>query len=125
MQDNVQNMQGEPSWIFLVIMLGLILFEIIAMWKVYTKAGKPGWTSIIPIYNLFVMLEIAGKPWWWFFLLFIPLVNIVVAFLALMGVATNFGKGTGFSIGLFLLGGIFFPILAFGSATYNPAAESA
>ena len=125
MQDNLQNMQGEPSLIPLIIMLGIILLLVISMWKVFTKAGKPGWTSIIPIYNLFVLIEIAGKPWWWFFLMLIPLVNIVVTFLVVMGISTNFGKGTGFAIGLFLLGAIFYPILAFGSATYNPPAEPA
>lgn len=123
MQENIQH--GEPSLIPLLIMVGIILVLVIAMWKVYTKAGKPGWTSIIPIYNIFVLIEIAGKPWWWFFLMLIPVVNIVVTVLLCMAISINFGKGTGFAIGLFLVPMIFYPILAFGSATYNPPPETA
>lgn len=120
-----ENMQAEPSVIPLIIMLGVIVLLVISMWKVFTKAGKPGWASIIPIYNLFVLVEIAGKPWWWFLLMFIPLVNIVIAFMMAMAISTNFGKGTGFAVGLFFLGAIFYPILAFGSATYTSPPESA
>ena len=61
---------------FLGLLLGI--FVLVALWKVYVKAGKPGWAAIIPIYNILVLLEIVGKPWWWLLLMFIPFVNIVI-----------------------------------------------
>ncbi|MBN1326558.1 MAG: signal peptidase I, partial [Candidatus Cloacimonetes bacterium] len=82
------------------------------------KAGKPGWGCIIPIYNVILQMEIAGRPGWWFLLMFIPGVNIVISIIVLLDIAKAFGKGTGFGIGLILLGFIFFPILAFGDAKY-------
>lgn len=101
-----------------LIGLAVAIFMIASVWKVFTKAGKPGWASIVPIYNLVVILEIAGKPLWWFILFLVPLVNIVVAFMTYISLAERFGKGAGFGIGLALLGPIFFPILGFGSAQY-------
>jgi Family of unknown function (DUF5684) len=102
----------------IVISLILTVVIIIAMWKVFTKAGKPGWASLVPIYNTIVLLEIIGKPVWWFLLLMIPCVNIIIAFIVCIELAKSFGKEAGFGIGLALLGVIFFPILGFGSARY-------
>lgn len=101
-----------------MISLALIILIIVAWWKVFSKAGKPGWASIIPFYNLFVLLDIAGKPWWWFFLFFVPCLNIVFTILLMISVAKSFGKSALFGIGLTFLGFIFFPILAFGDAEY-------
>ena len=108
-------------WISVAISLAIAIVVIAGMWKVFTKAGKPGWASIIPIYNAIVLLEIAGKPLWWIVLLLIPVVNIVILFIVSIDVAKNFGKGTGFGVGLALLGFIFYPILGFGDARYMPA----
>ena len=102
-----------------IVYLAVVIFMLVAMWKVFTKAGKPGWAVIVPIYNVIVMLEIAGKPLWWIILFFVPIANIVVAILTLAGMAKNFGKGSGFVVGLIFLPIIFYPILAFGSATYS------
>ena len=104
-------------------MLGFIPFAffvlmIISAWKVFEKAGKPGWACLIPIYNLIVMLEIVDRPWWWLFLLLIPLVNMVFAVILCVDLAKAFGQGAAFGIGLLLLGFIFYPILAFGDASY-------
>ena len=74
----------------------------------------------MPIYNLIVLLQIAGKPVWWILLMLIPVINIVVFILMYAGVARNFGKGVGFTLGLLFLSPIFFPILAWGSAEYRP-----
>ena len=104
--------------VIIAIELAIILLIIVSMWKVYTKAGKPGWASIIPIYNTYVLCEIGGKPGWWLILFFIPIVNVVIGILVIVGVAQNFGKGAGFAIGLIFLPFIFFPILAFGDAKY-------
>ena len=91
---------------------------IAGMWKVFTKAGKPGWAAIIPIYNTIVLLQIAGKPVWWFLLFFIPIVNIVIAVMVMIAIAKAFGKGTGFALGLLFLSPIFIPILGFSDAKY-------
>jgi len=115
--------QGMSS-IVLICWLAVVVLLIASMWKVFTKAGKPGWAAIIPIYNLIVILQIAGKPIWWFFLLLIPLVNLVVGIMTYVAFAKNFGKGVGFALGLIFLGFIFFPILAWGSAQYQPPAPS-
>jgi len=106
-----------------IIYVALLVFMIVTMWKIFTKAGKPGWACLIPFYNIFVMIDIAGKPAWYFLMFFIPFANFVFAILILAGVAKNFGKGGGFVVGMLFLGIIFFPILAFGSASYNKALE--
>jgi len=106
-----------------IIYMALIAFMIVTMWKIFTKAGKPGWASLVPFYNLFVMLDIAGKPAWYFILFFIPIANFVAMILILAGMAKNFGKDGGFVVGMLFLGIIFFPILAFGSATYQKQQE--
>jgi hypothetical protein len=107
---------------FMVVWLAIAVLLIAAMWKVFVKAGKPGWAALIPIYNVIVLLEIAGKPLWWFILLLIPFVNIIVLIIVALAVARNFGKGTGFGLGLALLSPIFYPILAWGDAQYQPTA---
>ncbi|HWT01996.1 MAG TPA: DUF5684 domain-containing protein [Pyrinomonadaceae bacterium] len=110
-------------WISLAVSLPIMIIVIAGMWKVFTKAGKPGWASLIPIYNAIVLLEIAGKPVWWIVLLLIPGVNLVILFIVSIDVAKNFGKGTGFGIGLALLGVVFYPILGFGDARYMPSRQ--
>ena len=102
-----------------LIQLLLLALIIVAMWKVFEKAGKPGWGAIVPIYNVILMLEIAGKPLWWIILFFVPIVNIVIDIIVSIEIANRFGKGTGFGVGLALLPFIFYPILGFGDATYK------
>ena len=108
-----------------ILELAVAVLVIASLWKVFTKAGKPGWAAIIPIYNTIVILEIAGKPIWWVILFFIPVVNFVVAIIAHIALAEKFGKSAGFGVGLALLGIIFFPILGFGDAQYLGAAPAA
>ncbi len=110
---------GAVGLVFMLVWLAIVVFLIASMWKVFTKAGQPGWAAIVPIYNVIVLLQIAGKPVWWIILCFIPFVNFIVLILVGIGVANNFGKGTGFGIGLGLLSPIFYPILAFGEARYR------
>jgi Family of unknown function (DUF5684) len=117
---------GSPGPVFWIFWCAIILFMIVSIWKVFVKAGKPGWASIIPIYNIIVMLDIAGKPLWWIILCLIPFVNFVIIILVYVALAKAFGKGVGFALGLIFLGIIFFPILGFGSATYTkPSAAAA
>ena len=105
----------------LLVILALGVFMIASMWKVFEKAGEPGWASIIPIYNAIVLLRVAGKPFWWLILMMIPLVNFAVMIVLGVALAERFGKGVGFGLGLTFLGPIFYPILAFGDAEYSPA----
>ena len=108
----------------LIVMLAIALVMIIAYWKIFEKAGKPGWAILIPIYNLIVLLEIVGKPLWWFFLLLIPFVNIIFGIWVINLLSKSFGKNEGFTVGLILLGVIFYPILGFGDAKYvGPAGK--
>lgn len=108
-------------------LIGLVvgLLGLIAMWKIFTKAGKPGWAVLIPIYNLYVLLEIVGRPVWWLIMLLIPLVNVIFMFILAFDLAKSFGKGAGFALGLIFLNLIFILILGFGKAEYvGPAAAS-
>jgi hypothetical protein len=106
----------------MIVWLLVVVLMVAAMWKIFVKAGKPGWAAIVPIYNLIVLIEIAGKPLWWFILMLIPIVNLIVAIIVLAAVARKFGKGIGFMIGLLILPFIFYPMLAWGDAQYNAAA---
>jgi hypothetical protein len=109
----------------LVLYLLIFVLMIVSMWKVFTKAGKPGWAILIPIYNIIVLLEIVGKPWWWLLLMmFVPLVNIIWLIWTINLLSKSFGKGVGFTIGIIFLSFIFIPILGLGSATYaGPAGK--
>lgn len=104
--------------VIIVIYFAILILMIASMWKIYTKAGKPGWAAIVPIYNLVVLLEMVGKPWWWLFLMLIPIVNIVLIIIVTHKLSVSFGKGAGFTVGLILLGIVFYPMLAFGDAKY-------
>lgn len=95
---------------------------LIAMWKLYTKAGKPGWAAIIPIYNTIVLLQIVKRPIWWILLLLIPFVNIVVLIVLYYDLAKAFGKGIGFTLLIILLPFIAYPVLGFGKSQYDPSA---
>ena len=108
----------------MIVWLAIALVVIVALWKVFEKAGEPGWAAIIPIYNMIVLLKIAGRPLWWIVLLLIPFVNIVAAILVSIDIARRFGNGTGFGLGLAFLGFIFYPILGFGDARYQPGATA-
>lgn len=102
----------------IIFYVGILVLMLASGWKIYEKAGQPGWTSLIPIYNIIVLLKIVNKPVWWIVLLLIPIVNIVVAIMVYHALSTSFGKGAGYTVGLLLLGIVFYPMLAFGDAQY-------
>lgn len=115
---------------FFLLCLALSLFVIIAHWRVYEKAGQPGWACIIPFYNVYIMTKIVGKPWWWLLMMLIPGINIIFIIWLTNMISKSFGKDEGFTIGLILLGVIFWPILGYGDAVYlgpygDPAAFQA
>lgn len=101
-----------------IIGLVIVIFYLASMWRIFEKAGESGFLAIIPIVNIFFMVKIAGKPGWWIILLFIPFVNIIVAFLVIHGISQNFGHDIGMTLGLFFLGFIFYPVLAWGGSEY-------
>ncbi|OHX66996.1 DUF5684 domain-containing protein [Flammeovirga pacifica] len=100
-----------------IIYFGLIILMIVAYWKLFEKANKPGWASIIPIYNAIVLLEIVGKPWWWLLLFLIPGVNIILMFYVTHLFAQSYGKDIIYTIGLIFLPFIFGLLMAFDKDT--------
>ncbi len=111
-------MENGISPALIVIWVAFVVFIIAAMWKVFEKAGQPGWAAIIPIYNTYIMTKIGGKPGWWVLVMLIPFVNIIFSIWLTNMISKSFGKDEGFTVGLILLGFIFWPILGFGSAKY-------
>lgn len=118
-----QSTSGLESVMSGGTMLMGFVFGIIALvsqWKVFVKAGRPGWAILVPIYSAYVLLKIAGRPWWWMFLMLIPIVSFVVAIQIAIDIAHAFGKSTSFAIwGLFIFSIIGYIILGFGDATYT------
>lgn len=99
---------------FWILSMALSILMIVSLWKIFKKAGKPGWASIIPIYNIYIMCEIAEKEWWYVLLSCVPFANIYAMIVLYNGMAKRFGKSGGFVVGMILLPVIFFPMLAFG-----------
>ena len=119
--------QGSAEGVSVVsTVIGVIVAVvlIVAWWKIFTKAGKPGWAALIPIYNVIVMLQVVGRPVWWVILFFIPVVNFIIGIIVFLDLAKVFGKSTWFGIGLILLNPIFALILAFGDAEYKGQAAA-
>lgn len=121
--------------IFLFVIFLFMIPLVIGMWKTFTKAGRPGWAAIVPFYNIWVLVDIVGRPTWWFaaivaanlfgsFIPFIGLASLVLLIIIALDMAKSFNKGTGFGVGLAFLPFIFYPILGFGSATYQGPAAS-
>ena len=99
----------------------LCLVAIAGMWATFSKAGIAGWKSLIPIYNMVLLLQIANKPAWWLLPLLCPMVNVVFIILVSLEVAKRFGRGPGFGIGLAFLPFVFYPILAWGGSQFEDA----
>ena len=126
MDDHMQDLLfglGVTTWVSISLFIAVVY--IVAQWRIYEKAGQPGWAVLIPIYNVYILLKIIGKPWWWMLLLFfIPGVNIIFAIWMVNLLSKSFGKDVLFTIGLLVLGIIFYPVLGFGDAKYlGPAGK--
>ena len=104
------------------LLVGVLLM--VASWRVYAKAGQPGWGVLVPIYNLYLWCKIAGKPGWWVVLFFVPFLNLVVVLLLSLGVAKAFNKSESFGVLLALLAPIAVPVLAFSEVTYTPPGQA-
>ncbi len=110
--------------LFALVCLVIAGLVIASMWVIFSKAGQPGWAAIIPIYNLYILLKIADRPGWWLILYIIPVVSLIISILVVVDIAKAFGKGVGFAVGMIFLPIIFYPILAFGDATYVGKSEA-
>ena len=104
-----------------LVFWGILILTVAGMWTVFSKAGQPGWACLVPLYNMVVLLQVAGRPTWWLVLMFLPFVNMVIFLIVMIDVAKAFGKGAGFGLGLFFLGPVFYPMLGFGDAEYSSA----
>lgn len=101
-----------------IIILAICVVMIVANWKLFTKAGEPGWAAIIPFYSNYVLFKIAFGNGWLFLLCLVPIVNVVINIMLFFKLSKAFGHGVGFGLGLLFLSPIFLLILAFGSSEY-------
>jgi len=111
---------------YLAIVIPIVLIAIVAIWRIFTKAGQPGWAVLIPFYNIYVYSQVVKRPGWWMLLYFASIIPVVgslaVLFVSIIDnlrLAKLFGKSSGFGVGIILLGVVFLPILAFGDADYD------
>ena len=104
---------GIAMLVMMPIYLAIMAVSIVSMWKLFTKAGKPGWASLVPVYNLVVMVEIVGRPLWWVAMFFIPVANIVFGVMLYLDLAKAYGKDSGWGILLILFPIVMMPIMAF------------
>jgi len=109
---------GGAALFMMVIWLGLLVLFIASGWKIFTKAGQPGWGALVPIYNALLLVRIVGRPDIWVLFCLIPLVNTVIGIILAIDLAKSFGKDIAYAIGLIILAPVFLPMLAFGSARY-------
>jgi hypothetical protein len=108
--------------LFATVALTAVVFA--GFWKVFEKAGEPGWAGIIPLYNLYVLVRISGNAWWWFILFFIPVINLLATVKISIDVAGKFNRGVLFGLGLTFISFIFYPLLGFGNYEYQDAGHS-
>ena len=101
-----------------VVWLAIVAVVIAAYWRIFAKAGRPGWASLVPIYNVVTLLHITGRSGWWTLGLFVPLLNFFVLIRLVFELAGAFGRGIGCGFGLLLLSPIFVPVLGFGGSQY-------
>lgn len=101
-----------------VICIALCVLMLVAYWKLFQKAGEPGWACLVPFYSNYVLFKIAFGNGWLFLLSLVPIVNVVVALMLPFKLAKAFGKDVGWGFGLLFLSAIFYLLLGFGSAEY-------
>ena len=109
---------NSTEWIILFLAFQIIYF--LSTWKLFIKAGEKPIYSLIPFYNLFIMMKIIKRPKWWFILLFIPVINLLMAGVIIIEILRSFGKNSTLDtlIGLVSLGTYITYINYFGSVDY-------
>lgn len=108
--------------VFFAIWVAVMGVVVAGMWKTFVKAGHPGWAALVPIYNLWILVQMSGKEDWWIALFFFPVLNFIAVIVISMEIAQKFGKGSGFGIAMAFFPYICYPLLGFGSATYEGGA---
>jgi len=109
-----------------LIYLAILVLTVAGLWKMFEKAGKPGWAAIVPIYNIVVIIEIIGKPLWWILLWLIPCVNIVIGIWGMNLLMKSFGKDSLYTVLALFFPFIIFPVIGFGNDPYlGPSAAEA
>ena len=120
------ELSGGDIILFLITWLmglAIAICSVIGLWKIFTKAGKPGWAAIVPVYNMIVLLEIVGRPAWWVLFAFAPFVNIFFLVMVTMDLAKSFGKSSGFGVLMAFFAPIMYLVLGFSEDRYlGPAA---
>jgi hypothetical protein len=117
--DTTTELSSGALFGFGLLALVVLIIMIASMWRIFTKAGRPGWAAIIPIYNTLQLIWTAGKPWWWILLFIIPFVNLIAMIIIFYNLAKAFGKGVGYTLLFIFLPIIGYPMLAWGDATYK------
>ena len=110
---------GIGMFLYFLFVLAAAGFYLYCYWRIFEKAGRKGWEGLIPGHNTLELFLMVGRPGWWFFLMMIPLANIVIAIMLIFDLAKVFGKETGFGFGILFLSFVFIPILALGDAEYQ------
>ena len=104
-------------WLFFWFIVWIL--SIVAMWKIFEKAGEAGWKSIVPFYNIYVLCQIAGRNGLWMLGFLVPFVNVIILLIISIDLAKHFGKSTAFGVvALWLFSIIGFLVLGFGDAKY-------
>ena len=101
------------------VSLILTVLSIVGMWLLFRKAHKAGWRSLVPILNVYTLVQIGDGAGLKFLLFFIPVVNVIYYVIFSFRLARSFGKGTLFAIGLILFPPLFILVLGLGSARYK------
>lgn len=102
----------------MLFFVSVTVFTIVALWKLFEKAGEPGWTSLVPFLNTYKLYKMAFGSGWWFLLLLIPIADIVIYIMLSVRLARAFGRGGMFALGLVLFQTIFLLILGVNDDRY-------
>lgn len=118
MDETYAVVAGGIAMVYMVVVLAIAVISLVGMWKIFVKAGKPGWGAIIPIYNLYCLYEMSFGTGWLFLLSFVPCVNAVMMIVMWIKLGQAFGKSAAFGIGILFFPFVFLPMLGFGDAQF-------
>ena len=120
MEDLSYLLGSLAALLFILIGLAFTVFWIAGAWRMFEKADQPGWGILVPVYNLLLIVRIAGSPDWMFILLLIPGVNIVAHIFVCLELGKRFSRGAAFTIGLIFIPAVFYALIGFSSDQYTP-----
>jgi len=117
--DSLNTISGPIYTIFLIVTVMVATIIIISLYRIFVKAGRPGWAAIIPIYNMYLLLKVIKKPGWWIILFFIPIVTYIIQIIVAIEIGKAFGKSALFSTIFLLLLPVGFLVIAFDKSKYQ------